>query len=154
MLPTVPDCGNSPLRHTSMRWVPCWYGKAAVNRRDAGSIPATAASRKRKGKPTGDGSLSRNRPSSDKRLDGFDSLKLPLKLSNVPLTERQRFQSSNLARRVRLPQGTLEVGSVAQRQSRGECSTARRLRSIAFRAVLAGFESRPSLSTLRGSFCW
>ncbi len=26
-----------------MRWVLCWYGKATVNRRDAGSIPATAA---------------------------------------------------------------------------------------------------------------
>ena len=24
-------------------WVLCWYGKATVNRRDAGSIPATAA---------------------------------------------------------------------------------------------------------------
>ena len=36
-----------------MRWVPCWYGCAAVNRADAGSIPATAALRK--GKPIGDG---------------------------------------------------------------------------------------------------
>ena len=26
-----------------MRWGPCWYGQAAVNRSDAGSIPATAA---------------------------------------------------------------------------------------------------------------
>ena len=26
-----------------MRWVLCWYGKAAVNRPVAGSIPATAA---------------------------------------------------------------------------------------------------------------
>jgi hypothetical protein len=26
-----------------MRWGLCWYGQAAVNRRDAGSIPATAA---------------------------------------------------------------------------------------------------------------
>ena len=26
-----------------MRWVLCWYGKATVNRPDAGSIPATAA---------------------------------------------------------------------------------------------------------------
>ena len=37
-----------------LRWVLCWYGKATVNRRDAGSIPASAA--ERKGKPTGDGS--------------------------------------------------------------------------------------------------
>lgn len=28
-----------------MRWVLCWYGKATVNRRDAGSIPASAALR-------------------------------------------------------------------------------------------------------------
>ena len=27
----------------NLRWGPCWYGQAAVNRRDAGSIPATAA---------------------------------------------------------------------------------------------------------------
>ncbi len=27
-----------------MRWGLCWYGQAAVNRSDAGSIPASAAS--------------------------------------------------------------------------------------------------------------
>ena len=32
-----------PLSHTQMRWCSCWYGQAAVNRFDAGSIPATAA---------------------------------------------------------------------------------------------------------------
>ena len=41
----------------------------------------------------------------DKRLDGFDSLTFRFQL--VPLAERQRLQASNLARRVRLPQGTL-----------------------------------------------
>ena len=36
--------GSNPTTLTDlMRWVLCWYGKAAVNRRDAGSIPATAA---------------------------------------------------------------------------------------------------------------
>ena len=35
-----------------MRWVLCWYGKATVNRRDAGSIPASAALWK--GKPMGE----------------------------------------------------------------------------------------------------
>ena len=30
-----------------LRWGLCWYGQAAVNRRDAGSIPATAARTKR-----------------------------------------------------------------------------------------------------------
>lgn len=42
----------------------------------------------------------------DKRLDGFDSLTFRCK-QNVSLAERQRLQASNLARRVRLPQGTL-----------------------------------------------
>lgn len=36
--------GSNPATRTDvMRWVLCWYGKATVNRRDAGSIPATAA---------------------------------------------------------------------------------------------------------------
>ena len=36
--------GSNPTTLTDvMRWVLCWYGKATVNRRDAGSIPATAA---------------------------------------------------------------------------------------------------------------
>ena len=45
--------GASRTDNDLMRWVLCWYGKATVNRRDAGSIPASAALRK--GKPTGDG---------------------------------------------------------------------------------------------------
>ena len=28
----------------TLRWSPCWYGQAAVNRRDTGSIPVAAAS--------------------------------------------------------------------------------------------------------------
>ena len=36
--------GSNPTILTElMRWVLCWYGKAAVNRPDAGSIPAAAA---------------------------------------------------------------------------------------------------------------
>ena len=36
--------GSNPTTLTNvMRWVLCWYGKATVNRRDAGSIPAIAA---------------------------------------------------------------------------------------------------------------
>ena len=36
--------GSNPAVLTDlMRWVPCWYGRAAVNRPDAGSIPAAAA---------------------------------------------------------------------------------------------------------------
>ncbi len=27
----------------ALRWGPCWYGQAAVNRPDTGSIPVTAA---------------------------------------------------------------------------------------------------------------
>ena len=45
--------GASRTDNDMMRWSPCWYGRAAVNRADAGSIPAAAALRK--GKPTGDG---------------------------------------------------------------------------------------------------
>lgn len=38
--------GNDHMTHVRcrlLRWGPCWYGQAAVNRRVAGSIPATAA---------------------------------------------------------------------------------------------------------------
>ena len=36
--------GSNPVVLTLLlRWVLCWYVKAAVNRRDAGSIPASAA---------------------------------------------------------------------------------------------------------------
>ena len=35
--------GSNPTAPTRLRWGPCWYGQAAVNRPDAGSIPATAA---------------------------------------------------------------------------------------------------------------
>ena len=57
---TLIDCGKSfvPVRRTTpnnvvrhpiqtpglVRWGLCWYGPAAVNRLDAGSIPAAAAS--------------------------------------------------------------------------------------------------------------
>jgi hypothetical protein len=41
-----------------LRWGPCWYGQAAVNRPDTGSIPVAAAIRK--GKPTGDGNRFEN----------------------------------------------------------------------------------------------
>ena len=97
--------GSNPAVLTElMRWGPCWYGQAAVNRPDAGSIPAAAAFDKRKGKPTGDGSRARKRSS-------VTALRVRLPLlpldNNVLLAERQRLQASNLARRVRLPQGTL-----------------------------------------------
>ena len=46
----------------------------------------------------------------EEHLDGFESLSF--RLTNVLLAERQRLQASNLARRVRLPQGTLtDAGS-------------------------------------------
>lgn len=35
---------NQSGKCQSLRWGPCWDGLAALNRRDAGSIPATAAS--------------------------------------------------------------------------------------------------------------
>src|SRR6056297_861187 len=63
-----------------MRWVLCWYGIAAVNRADAGSIPATAA---------------------------FTLQPSLFILPHVSLAERQRFRTSNPVRWVRLPQDTL-----------------------------------------------
>ena len=93
-----------------LRWVLCWYGKATVNRRDAGSIPATAALDQTEGQPTGDG----NRLESGRtreRLEG--STPSPSAPNSVPLADRQRHQPSKLADHpagrcpVRLPQGTL-----------------------------------------------
>src|SRR5258708_38081729 len=86
---------------TELRWSSCWYGQAAVNRPDTGSIPVTAALRK--GKPTGDGSGFENRRAMS--LEG--STPSPSAFANnVPLAERQRRQPSKLARRRQIPQGT------------------------------------------------
>ena len=60
---------------------------------------------------------------------------------HVPLADRQRHQPSKLARRVRLPQGTLMYGSVAQRQSGCLLSTG------------AWVRVPPVPLRLRGSFC-
>src|SRR5713226_9191814 len=87
---------------TALRWGPCWYGQAAVNRRATGSIPVTAALRK--GKPTGDGSGFENRRAMS--LEGSTPSPSAL-VTNVPLAERQRRQPSKLERRVQLPQGIL-----------------------------------------------
>ena len=96
--------GSNPAVLTSvMRWGPCWYGQAAVNRHDAGSIPATAALNKRKGKPTGDGS----RFESGRATSLEGSTPSLSALVHVPLADRLRLQPSKLARRVRFPQGTL-----------------------------------------------
>ena len=63
----------------------------------------------------------------------FTALRVRLPLlpltNSVLLAERQRLQASNLARRVRFPQSTLQIdGSVAQRQSRCLLSTSARVR--------------------------
>ena len=97
--------GASYTDNDLMRWVLCWYGKATVNRPDAGSIPASAALTERKGKPTGDGTPLEPGRAFSTGLEG--STPSPSASQHVPLAERQRFQASNLARRVRLPQGTL-----------------------------------------------
>lgn len=34
---------SGPNRNSILRWSPCWYGPAAVNRHDTGSIPVAAA---------------------------------------------------------------------------------------------------------------
>ncbi len=99
-----------------MRWGPCWYGQAAVNRNDAGSIPATAALDETEGQA---GPIQASMPDRCPRWHPARtrtsscslarSTPAPSALRLVPLAERQRFQASNLARRVRLPQGTLEM---------------------------------------------
>ena len=120
--------GSNPaiLTDKTMRWVLCWYGKAAVNRRDAGSIPASAASYQRKGKPIGDGS----RFESGRAMSLEGSTPSPsAELQTRALGRAARLQASNLARRVRFPQSTLQmIGSVAQRQSRCLLSTSARVR--------------------------
>ena len=94
--------GSTPAVLTSLRWGLCWYGRAPVKRHDAGSIPATAAFTE--GQANWRWQPPRKR-SSDEPC-GFDSLTFRL---DVPLAERQRCQPSKLARRVRLPQGTLRT---------------------------------------------
>src|SRR6476646_4520778 len=37
------SAGSIPASPIRLRWGPCWYGQAAVNRFDTGSIPVTAA---------------------------------------------------------------------------------------------------------------
>jgi hypothetical protein len=97
-----------------MRWVLCWYGKATVNRRDAGSIPASAALTNGRASRLATAAASK---AVERQALGVRLPLLPLK-QHVLLAERQRFQSSKLARRVRLPQGTLGiwVGSSAAEQ--------------------------------------
>ena len=68
-------------------------------------LPPQLSNEKRKGKPTGDGSRLESGRARE-RLDGFNSLTFRSQ-QHVLLAERQRLQASNLARRVRLPQGTL-----------------------------------------------
>jgi hypothetical protein len=92
--------GSTPAVLTSLRWGLCWYGRAPVKRHVAGSIPATAAFTE--GQANWRWQPPRKRPSDEPW--GFDSLTFRL---DVPLAERQRCQPSKLARRVRLPQGTL-----------------------------------------------
>ena len=49
------ESGHPDCLTRRFRWSPCWYGRPAVNRGDAGSIPAAGARHFWKGKPTGDG---------------------------------------------------------------------------------------------------
>ena len=105
-IPRVPETRDrwfKSSRPDLMRWVLCWYGRATVNRFVAGSIPASAASTIRKGKPIGDGS----RFESGRAISLESSTLSPSAYNNVLLAERQRLQASNLARRVRFPQSTL-----------------------------------------------
>ncbi len=102
--------GSNPAVLTDlMRWVPCWYGRAAVNRFVAGSILASAAFAKRKGKPIGDGSRFKSgraghtaaRPYAVCRVGLASSTLAPSAgNNNVLLAERQRLQASGTDRRL------------------------------------------------------
>lgn len=72
---------SSKPEKVTMRWVLCWYGNAAVNRADAGSIPASAA---------------------------FTLQPSRFQLPFVSLADRQRRRTSNPIRRVRFPQDTFQ----------------------------------------------
>ena len=50
------ESGHPDCLTRRFRWSSCWYERPAVNREDAGSIPAAGA-RRWKGKPKGDGTL-------------------------------------------------------------------------------------------------
>ena len=97
--------GASRTDDDLMRWVLCWHGKAAVNRPDAGSIPASAAL------TNGRASQLAMAPRSNRdELDGLEGSTPSLSaFHNVLLAERQRLRSSKPARRVRFPQGTLSI---------------------------------------------
>jgi hypothetical protein len=60
----------------------------------------------RKGQPIGDGSRFESGRARE-RLEGSTPSPSASRQDDVPLAERQRLQASNLARRVRFPQGTL-----------------------------------------------
>ena len=49
------ESGHPDCLTRRFRWSSCWYERPAVNRGDAGSIPAAGAERWGKGKPKGDG---------------------------------------------------------------------------------------------------
>ena len=49
------ESGHPDCLTRRFRWSSCWYERPAVNRGDAGSIPAAGARTIRKGKPIGDG---------------------------------------------------------------------------------------------------
>ena len=86
-----------------MRWVLCWYGRATVNRLDAGSIPASAASNGRASQRA----MAAASKAVERRARLVSSTLTPSAF--VSLAERQRLRASNPARRVRLPQGTLSM---------------------------------------------
>ena len=98
-IPRVPETRDrwfKSSRPDLMRWVLYWYGRATVNRFVAGSIPASAASTKRKGKPIGDGS----RFESGRAISLESSTLSPSAENNVLLAARQRFQAAGTDRRL------------------------------------------------------
>ena len=123
-----------------MRWSPCWYGQAAVNRRDTGSIPVAAAESQWKSS-----GWMRNLPRKQARTIvrcGFESHGFRLMQNNLcPWPS---------GKGVSLPSWTggfdsrraLLIGSVAQRQSRCLLSTR------------AWVRVPPFPLSLRGSRCW
>ena len=90
---------------TTLRWVPCWYGKTTVNRPDAGSIPATAAVRSVECEVrSAKSSISSSLPPSNFTLQCALG-----RAAKVP-----GFQPGQAGS---IPAGHSQTGSVAQRQS-------------------------------------
>ena len=105
--------GNAPISQGSVRSVTLVSHRCGGARAGTGRRLLTVPAQVRFLPPQLNGTASRLAMAAaskaverEQRLDEFDSLTFRSK-QHLLLAERQRLQASNLARRVRLPQGTL-----------------------------------------------